>query len=53
MSAKLMFYFVSANTIREMFNNIELLGIKFCMNDPFVYASFMQCLLSTNDYSFP
>ena len=27
-------------------------GIKFCINDQFVYASFMQCLFSTNNYLF-
>ena len=27
-------------------------GMKFRVNDRFVYASFMQCLLCTNDYRF-
>ena len=28
-------------------------GIKFRLNDRFVYTSFTQCLLCTKDYSFP
>ena len=38
---------------RELLANLTNREIKFRVNDRLVYASFTQCLLCTNDYSFP